>query len=395
MRGMRGPFRGFTLHMSGATIQKSFVLLSLGTAFLFIALGILAMNPSRVDFSSSSLRKIAAGVSSEMYVRIMQQEIPYLSSGVQARGEREKHSWSTFAFELVTSINPRDPRSFLGRELPGFEMYDFEILVAEKGIDYTDFPMESTPPPELITQLGKEADPAAEEPASREAEKNGKEKAVFIYHTHNTESWRYVTGNKDPDRAYDAKTNITLVGKRLGEELRKRGVEAIVDTTDYMKQIASDPRLTYAHSYALSLKRVQKVMTQNKNLRYFLDLHRDSSSKEQSTVKIKGKSYAQVRFVIGKANPNWEKNLQFAEKIYKKLNEKYPGIAVGITGKNSNEGNGEYNQSISPNSILVEVGGVDNTLTEVYNTAEALADVIADIYFEAQKVDAPPKPDAL
>ena len=38
--------------------------------------------------------------------------------------------------------------------------------------------------------------------------------------------------------------------------------------------------------------------------------------------------------------------------------------------------NGIYNQDISPNSILIEVGGVDNTIEEVYNTMNALADIL-------------------
>ena len=39
--------------------------------------------------------------------------------------------------------------------------------------------------------------------------------------------------------------------------------------------------------------------------------------------------------------------------------------------------NGIYNQDISPNTLLIEVGGVDNTIEEVYNTMNAIADVLA------------------
>ena len=38
--------------------------------------------------------------------------------------------------------------------------------------------------------------------------------------------------------------------------------------------------------------------------------------------------------------------------------------------------NGIYNQDLSPNTLLIEVGGVDNTIEEVYNTIEALANVL-------------------
>ena len=38
--------------------------------------------------------------------------------------------------------------------------------------------------------------------------------------------------------------------------------------------------------------------------------------------------------------------------------------------------NGIYNQDFNPNCILIEVGGIDNTIEEVYNTMSALSDVL-------------------
>ena len=38
--------------------------------------------------------------------------------------------------------------------------------------------------------------------------------------------------------------------------------------------------------------------------------------------------------------------------------------------------NGIYNQDISSNSVLIEVGGVDNTIEEVYNTMNAIANIL-------------------
>jgi len=42
-----------------------------------------------------------------------------------------------------------------------------------------------------------------------------------------------------------------------------------------------------------------------------------------------------------------------------------------------------------PRALTVEVGGVENTLEECYRTAELFADVIADVYWDAVKVQAP------
>ena len=47
-----------------------------------------------------------------------------------------------------------------------------------------------------------------------------------------------------------------------------------------------------------------------------------------------------------------------------KLNELYAGLSKGVFRKSRAMGNGEYDQSLSPNSLLIEIGGVDNTFAE-------------------------------
>ena len=37
--------------------------------------------------------------------------------------------------------------------------------------------------------------------------------------------------------------------------------------------------------------------------------------------------------------------------------------------------NGVYNQDLSDNAMLIEIGGVDNTFEEMYLTVDAFADV--------------------
>ncbi|MNI80700.1 Stage II sporulation protein P (SpoIIP) [compost metagenome] len=89
-------------------------------------------------------------------------------------------------------------------------------------------------------------------------------------------------------------------------------------------------------------------------------------------------------FIIGHANKNWRKNEEFASSIHERMEKTYPGISRGIWGKTSSQGNGEYNQSLSPGSILIEIGGIDNTEEELGRTAKVLAGILADIYWEGQ-----------
>jgi len=67
-------------------------------------------------------------------------------------------------------------------------------------------------------------------------------------------------------------------------------------------------------------------------------------------------------------------------------------LSRGVWGKTAANGNGEYNQSVSPGSVLIEIGGVDNTLEECYRTADALAKIIAEMYWNDEKAIKADKP---
>ena len=69
-------------------------------------------------------------------------------------------------------------------------------------------------------------------------------------------------------------------------------------------------------------------------------------------------------------------NLSTAEKINTIANKYYPGLSRGIYKKEGPGVDGIYNQDISPNSILIEVGGVDNNIDEVLNTTEAISNIL-------------------
>jgi stage II sporulation protein P len=56
--------------------------------------------------------------------------------------------------------------------------------------------------------------------------------------------------------------------------------------------------------------------------------------------------------------------------------------------KNNEGSNSLYNQDLNKNAMLIEFGGVDNNLEELYRTADAVADIFSDYYWQAEKVDA-------
>lgn len=203
---------------------------------------------------------------------------------------------------------------------------------------------------------------------------------LYIYHTHNRESWKNIARNTKGSSVDDPEVNITLVGKRLGQLLQEKDIPALTGEEDIAERLKQQ-KLSYSKSYSVSRQAVDKAVETYPSLYYFFDIHRDADvPREKTTVTIDGKTYARVLFVIGTAHSGYEENQAFAEELNKLLKKKYPGLSRGVLTKSAHQGDGEYNQSVSPGSLLMEIGGTNNTLQESLHTAEALADVFAEYY---------------
>lgn len=208
---------------------------------------------------------------------------------------------------------------------------------------------------------------------------------VYIYHSHSRESFLpYFKDTKNPEDAYHSKANITLVGEMLGRALERRSMGTEVDSTDIVQEL-SLVGLDFSSSYKVSGERVKSARAENKDLEIFLDIHRDSLRRHATTKEINGADFARILFVVGTGHENHEKNLQFTEGLDNLLSTQYPGLSKGILTKDRTQGNGVYNQDLSPNAVIVEIGGVDNTLEELNRTIEALADVFSDYYWHREK----------
>jgi stage II sporulation protein P len=240
-----------------------------------------------------------------------------------------------------------------------------------------------------VKDIERLEDPEPSEPQNPPGQTTDGKKVAYIYHSHSWESFLpHLKGVTNPDHAIHSKVNITMVGKKLGGELESRGIGAAVDMTD-MTEFLRKNNADYRKSYPMSRTLVESAMANNNDLELIFDLHRDSSRRKTTTATIDGKSYAKVLFVIGKGNPNYEKNQAAAQEIHKILNEKYPSLSRGVIGKNKSEGtNGVYNQDMHENALLIEFGGVDNNMDELYRSAEAIAEAVAEYYWKQKDVKA-------
>ncbi|MFC7687030.1 stage II sporulation protein P [Ureibacillus sp. GCM10028918] len=212
----------------------------------------------------------------------------------------------------------------------------------------------------------------------------GKE-VVYIYHSHSRESFLpFFKGTFEPEEAYHSIANITLVGEMLGRAVENQGIGTDVDTSDIV-HLLNTSNLDYSSSYKVSREIVIKAQDENKDLEYFIDVHRDSLRKENTTIDINGLNYARLLFVVGNGHANFEKNLTFAKELQALLDISYPGLSKGILQKSSLHGNGIYNQDLSPNSIILEIGGVDNTIEELDRSTEAFATVLSNYYWQRKE----------
>ncbi|WP_010676662.1 stage II sporulation protein P [Bacillus timonensis] len=325
----------------------------------------------------------------EFFVKLLEFENAYFGQTLI----KEQESFTKLLVESTLQFKYGDLRSFFGHELPGLSMYHTEILISGEGTDFTTLPYESAPPLDVLLQEREMAQKELEELNNDDSKTPPvqfvTDSKVLIYHSHSFESYLPLlglTGNPDKDKAVDSKTNITLVGELLGKELEQYGINAIVDKTNIGQELQKKGWGT-TKSYAVSRGIVQSAMASDSDIDFLIDIHRDSVRKDGSTVTINNKPYARVFFVVGKASRNFEQSYALAESLNKSIESQYPGISRGVIGKGLDQGNGVYNQDLAKNSILIEVGGVDNDMKELKNTVEALAKVISDHILEAQKVN--------
>lgn len=197
-----------------------------------------------------------------------------------------------------------------------------------------------------------------------------KEPIIYIYNSHQLENY-----NMDYLEVYNIKPNVMMASYILKEKLNDLNLKTIVETNS-VKEILNKNNWKYSYSYKASRILMENAKKEHPTLKYFIDIHRDSGKKEKTTITINDINYAKILFVVGKEHPNYEKNLDFTTKINNKIKKFNQGLTRGIYLKEGIGVNGIYNQDFSPNTILIEIGGEENTIEEVNNTITILTKIL-------------------
>ncbi|SFL65889.1 stage II sporulation protein P [Salibacterium qingdaonense] len=353
-----------------------------GLLFMLFFITVLTSGSQDNLFSSRQLHAWSSEIQQNLLLSAFQFENHYFGN---VPAKEESKPVPTLLFEFLTKLDFHEPRTMLGMEIPGFALFDGNIVVAGEGTDITTMPIESAPPMEVLMKERKAADDRLQVLDTQEQTENTQtgEPVAHIVHSHSRESY-YPELEENADSAFHQDVNITMVGKRLGKELEERGVQTFVDTTDITQRL-HQKGWKFPRSYDVSRNVIKNDIKEHKQLQMFFDLHRDSQPRDVTTVTVNGETMAKTFFVIGENHPDYEKNLAMAKDLNSRLDASYPGLSRGVLTKGGGGVNGRYNQDLSEQSVLVEIGGVENNLEEAYRTTEALAEVISAYHEETNK----------
>ena len=209
--------------------------------------------------------------------------------------------------------------------------------------------------------------------------------SVLIYHTHTTEAYRQNPlapyEESGEWRTHDAQKSVVAVGDKLAGLLRDEyGLNVIHDTTDH-----EPPKLST--SYSRSVLTMEAYKERYPSITMFIDVHRDAYGKEEGKkdfIVVDGKENARLMFVVGtgegatgsgfKEMPDFKANYALAAAISTRLRQIHPELARDVRVKA-----GRYNQHISSQCLLVEVGHNMNTLEQAMNAVDHLARAIGGI----------------
>ena len=203
---------------------------------------------------------------------------------------------------------------------------------------------------------------------------------VFIFHTHSQED--FVDSVKG-----DPSTSIVGIGAYLAEQLNAKGIETMHHDGVYD---LINGKLDRSKAYELSEIGVREILNQYPSIEVVIDLHRDGVKEDMHLVtEIDGKQTAKIMFFNGLSrtktngdisylyNPYIQDNLAFSFQMQLASESMYPGLARRIYLKGY-----RYSLHMMPKSLLVEAGAQTNTVQELKNAMDLLAEILNQVLVE-------------
>lgn len=200
---------------------------------------------------------------------------------------------------------------------------------------------------------------------------------ILIYHTHSQET--FADSDNDPS------TSIVGIGRYLTEILNNKYKIPTMHHEGVYDLI--NGKLDRSEAYEFAKPEVEQILAENPSIEVVVDLHRDGVADTTHLVtEINGKPTAQIMFfnglsrtrvngdLVGMANPYLQDNLAFSLQMKIAAETKYPGFAR----RNYLRGY-KYNMDLMPRMLLIEAGAQTNTVEEMRNAMEVLADLLNSV----------------
>ena len=200
---------------------------------------------------------------------------------------------------------------------------------------------------------------------------------ILIYHTHSQETFA--------DSDNDPATSIVGIGRYLTEILNNKYKIPTMHHEGVYDLI--NGKLDRSEAYEFAKPEVEQILAENPSIEVVIDLHRDGVADTTHLVtEINGKPTAQIMFfnglsrtrvngdLAGMANPYLQDNLAFSLQMKIAAETKYPGFAR----RNYLRGY-KYNMDLMPRMLLIEAGAQTNTVEEMRNAMEVLADLLNSV----------------
>ena len=207
--------------------------------------------------------------------------------------------------------------------------------------------------------------------------REGNEPKILIFHTHSQETFvDSVPG--------DISTGIVGIGQYLTELLNATGIPTLHDFGVYD---IINGKLDRSEAYENAEASIRPILEANPSIEVAIDLHRDGVAETTHLVtQINGKPTARIMYFNGLSrsrtngditylyNPYIQDNLAFSLQMQLASERMYPGFVRHIYLKAY-----RYNLHLLPKSLLIEAGAQTNTVEEMKNAMEVLADTLCEV----------------
>lgn len=201
-----------------------------------------------------------------------------------------------------------------------------------------------------------------------EAQEEQERGTIGVYHTHNAESYVPTDGTD----SVNGKGGIHQVGAAFVKALESLGVN-----------VEYSEKLHLPHdrgAYRRSRNTVLEILSKNPDA--IFDVHRDAAPPGEYALQLGNEWITSIQFVVGRQNQNLGINRKFAQSIKKIGDQMYPGLIKGIF-----YGRGNYNQDLTPLSLLLEAGAHTNSRDAAERGIGLFSEVV-DLYFYGPKAEA-------